>query len=50
MGSTLAGGVAGALMALATAAVGLLLVRRNDLVAAMRIAREAVSSARTRLA
>jgi O-antigen/teichoic acid export membrane protein len=50
MGSTLAGGLAGPLVALITAAVGLLLLRRDDLVAAMGIAREAVSSARMRLA
>ena len=50
MGSTLAGGVVGPLVALATAAVGLLLVRRDDLLAAMGIAREAVASARMRLA
>ena len=50
MGSTLAGGLIGPVVGLSAAAVGLMLVRREDLLAALGVARDAVSNARTRLA
>jgi O-antigen/teichoic acid export membrane protein len=50
MGSTLGGGIVGPIVAFVIAGLGLVLVRRQDLLAAMGVAREAVSSARMRLA